>query len=64
MKKLIIKDMADVCEEAHELTVKECKRKNITVDTYLRSNDEVTYTPKAQLIFDKHYEYLIERYNI
>ncbi len=72
MKKLIIKDMADVCEEAHKLTVKECKKLKITVaknklimpDQHHSGGFEVTYTDKAQEIFDKHYNYLIEKYNI
>ncbi len=83
MKKLIIKDMADLCEEAHRLTVKECKKKGINVDcTGIRDcgDDDQRHTEenldrktglfsdhysfKATPIFEKHYDYLVEKYNI
>ena len=62
--------MADVCELAHRRTVGDCNKKNITVDCYNTSavdhichkheNDEIHYTTKAQIIFDKHYDYICE----
>lgn len=58
-------DMADVCELAHNRTVKECRRRGIAVD--LRedeSSDEAFYTPKAQIIFNRHYNEIIERTNL
>lgn len=42
--------MADVCELAHELLVREAKQKGFEV------SDEETYTPKEQDIFDKYYD--------
>ena len=48
-------DMADVCELAHELTVKECREKKITVDAPL-SKRETGYTAKAQKVFDYYYD--------
>lgn len=70
------KDMADVCELAHKRTVAECKKKRIKVDMYdedggpisdsdvFRNEDgdevEQTYTPRAQKIFDRHYDQIIE----
>lgn len=66
------KDMADVCELAHKRTVKECKRKKIRVDClsvkqckdrwqkHIKDNIGDHYTAKAQIIFDKHYDYITE----
>lgn len=53
-----IKDMADLCEEAHTRTVNECTEKNIKIDRI--ENDEIAYTPEAQEIFDRHYNELVE----
>ena len=44
---------ADVCELAHELTVRECARLNIKVD-----EDEETYTNEAQDIFNRFSEWV------
>lgn len=65
MKKNKIEDMADVCEEAHKRTVMECEKKNIPVDCDNEVCDEhmedsIHYSNKAQLIFDRHYDEIIE----
>lgn len=54
-----IKDMADLCEEAHTRTVNECTEKNIKIDI-ITKYDEIAYTPEAQEIFDRHYNELVE----
>lgn len=70
-----IKDMADVCELAHELTVKECQEKNINVDCLgimdctdgSQDHDDpdcVHYGFEAQQIFNKYYDELCNKYNI
>lgn len=47
-------DNADVCEEAHKRTVIACRKLKIKVDDV--KNEELNYTPKAQIIFDKHFD--------
>ncbi len=51
------KDMGDVCELAHQRTVRECAQKDITVDAPV-SKRETGYTAKAQVIFDRHYDHI------
>jgi len=46
---------ADVCEEAHERTVKECKEKNISLDRKEDSNREIGYTQESYEIFMRHH---------
>jgi len=68
------KDMADVCEMAHELTVKECKEKGINVDcmgimdctdgSQDHDEDGTHYGAEAQEIFNRHYDAICEEYNI
>lgn len=61
------KDMADVCELAHERTVRECRKRGIPVDCktvdgcadHLDVEEETHYTGRAQRIFDKHYDKII-----
>ena len=53
-------DIADVYELAHKRTVKECKELGIKIDKNGREN----YTPKAQKIFNKHYDEIIKITNI
>lgn len=64
-----ITDMADVCELAHRRTVDECKRKNIPVDCQAdmqdgecveHDTDETHYGDQSQMIFDGHYDRIIE----
>lgn len=68
------KDMADVCELAHARTVLECESKGIEVDCDDQSKcgfddedhdhddiDAMHYTRKAQAIFDRHYDDIIEK---
>lgn len=50
------KDMADVCELAHNRTIKECKKLGIKWN----SKTLVAYSRKARPIFDKHYDYICE----
>ena len=66
MKKTSIIDMADVCEEAHRLTELDCKRGKIKFENtkMTKAHVEITYTEKAQVIFDKHYDFLTAKYNI
>ena len=66
MTKLITKDMADVCEEAHDLTEKECKRLKIKFESVKRTLGyvEIKYTAKAQEIFNRYYDELTNKYNI
>lgn len=48
---------ADICEEAHRLTVLKCKRLNIEVDAVDEDDeDEVAYTEEANTIFDEFFE--------
>jgi len=48
---------ADVCEEAHRLTVLKCKRLGIEVDAVDEDDeDEVAYTEQAQVIFEEFVE--------
>lgn len=54
-------DMADVCELAHTLTVRECEEKNITVDSKTR---ETGYTVKAQWIYDYYYATITSTLNV
>lgn len=67
------KDMADVCELAHKRTVAECASLGIDVDCNSPSNcgfddedhdhddiDAMHYTRKAQAIFDRHYDDIVE----
>lgn len=44
---------ADVCDLAHELTVRECDRKGIEVDY---NGDEEVYSDEAQVIFDTFFD--------
>ncbi len=69
MKKIQIKDMSDVCEEAHELTERECKRQGYEVDCTSiyncdNHNPEAHYSRQAQDIFNNYYDNLIEKYDI
>lgn len=52
--------MADVCELAHERTADECAEKGIVMDS-VEDNGELSYTAKAQRIFDRHYDEITER---
>lgn len=54
-----IKDMADVCEEAHKLTLAECKAKRIFWVDINNEEDTEGYPPEAQEIFNKHYNAII-----
>lgn len=47
-------DMADVCELAHELTKRECKLRKIKFEE--GKGDNVSYTKKAQVIFNEIYD--------
>lgn len=58
-----VTNMADICEMAHKITVKECKKKGITVDKQV-TRDETCYTAKAQVIFDRYYDILADTYNL
>ena len=61
-------DTADICEEAHKRTVRECKKRNIKVDcTSVRSckddaqehgkdADGTHYTARAQDVFNRHFD--------
>lgn len=55
--------MADICELAHELTVRECNIKEITYDKYDRRGD-MSYTAKAQKIFDYYYDLITRTLNL
>jgi len=58
------KDMADVCEEAHRLTVEECEKKDIELDINKDEyGDEVIYTEEAQEIFNKYFDKIVENNN-
>ncbi len=61
-----VKDMADLCEEAHELTKKECEEAGIGFEYEHEDTDGkvMVYYPVAQAIFDRHYDCLVEKYNI
>jgi len=48
-------DMADICELAHELTVRDCQRLKIRLE-YIAKNKDVRYTEKAQDIFNNYYD--------
>lgn len=68
------KDMADVCELAHNRTVRECRAKHIQVNckSEMQCNDSgnlhepedlremAHYTADAQEIFDRHYDHITE----
>lgn len=54
-------DMADVCELAHKLTVRECEEKSITVDS---KTAETGYTRKAQMIYDYYYATITSTLNV
>lgn len=59
-KELECQDMADVCELAHERTLRKCRRLGI-VHTVTFTGGETRYTRKAQEIFDRIYDAIIER---
>ena len=49
------------CELAHQYTVDECIDKDIQIDKYgINEEEDGTYTPEAQAIFDKHYKLITE----
>lgn len=61
--------MADVCELAHNRTVRDCRKRRIQVDcdSFKKCGDDgqdhddedmTHYTKKAQGIFDAHYEHI------
>lgn len=63
--------MADVCELAHERTVRECKKLGIAVDcenqtqckdvNQVHGDKEFThYNEQSQRIFNEHYDYICE----
>lgn len=70
------KDMADVCELAHERTVWECKQSKVEVNCKSQNDcgddgqehegdpewdgNFTHYSKQAQEIFDRHYEYICE----
>lgn len=54
-------DMADICELAHKLTVRECKEKGINVDS---RTTETGYTRKAQKIYDCYYDTITNTLNV
>lgn len=58
---------ADICEAAHYLTVRDCKREKITLNCHKGKcthdgEGEVHYSTKAQEIFDKHFDIIEEQY--
>lgn len=62
---------AMICEEAHALTVKECKKKKIALDCpselvcgdkYNHDDEIVHYSPDAQDIFDRHFDAIEARF--
>jgi hypothetical protein len=55
-------DMADICELAHTLTVKECLRLGYHIDTM--KNGESAYTSKSQPIFDGYYDLITNTLNV
>lgn len=59
-------DMADVCELAHLLTVRECKKRHIRVDKSHRifKDEELHYTAEAQRIFDEIYDIITNTLNV
>lgn len=56
-------DMADVCELAHKLTVRECEIKKIyKIDK--TNSDGTLYTAKAQRIYDYYFETITSTLNV
>jgi hypothetical protein len=47
-------DMADLCELAHEFTVRECTRRKIKYE--VETKEEVRYSAKGQKVFDYYYD--------
>ncbi|NBW09221.1 MAG: hypothetical protein EBR82_14475 [Caulobacteraceae bacterium] len=56
-------DRADVCELAHELTVKECLRQGIELEK-VEKNLDVRYTESAQDIFNDYLNLIESTLNI
>jgi len=46
-------NMADMCELAHALTVRDCNRDRITIDV-IEDNGDTRYTEEAQDIFNNY----------
>lgn len=72
---MITKNMADVCEEAHNLTDRECKRLGYEIDCSSQSRcgdwnelheskEETHYSRQAQDIFERFYNELMQKYNL
>jgi len=60
-------DTANICEEAHKRTIKECRKKNITVNCEgcpdCDETGEMThYSDEAQDIFNKHFDEIEEEF--
>jgi len=54
---------ADVCEEAHRLTVLKCKRLGFEVDTVDEDDpDEMAYTEEAQVFFEEFVDAIEEKW--
>lgn len=49
-------DTADICEEAHKRTVRECNKLKIRHTIFNKKQDESRYTARAQRIFDRHFD--------
>lgn len=50
-----MKDTADICEEAHKLTKKECKEQDIEFDS-IDKQGLLCYSKRAQIIFNKYFD--------
>lgn len=57
-------DMADVCELAHKLTVRECKLKKVQIEYKRPIHGELNYTSKAQKIYDYYYATITSTLNV
>jgi len=49
-------DTADICEEAHKRTVRDCKKLKIAHTIIDKKGGDSRYTARAQRIFDRHFD--------
>jgi len=56
-------DMADICELAHEFTVRECEANSYPYEEEA-PNGDIRYPEKAQEVFDYYYDQITNILNV
>lgn len=57
-------DMADICELAHHLTLREYKKRHLRIENIRKVNGEITYTGHAQKTFDEIFTIITNILNV